>query len=152
MEGELPGLHFTEVEDVADELQEVLSRAMDVRHEADLLFGQRFTHLAQQHLGEADDGVERGPELVRHIGQELGLVAGGLLERLVCGHEFAGTLLDPGLEIGGMLLALLVQPGILDGDGRLVGEEAENFLVLLRKAFADPLAIEGDDADELVMV
>ena len=36
--------------------------------------------LLQQHLGEADDRVERRAQLVRHVGEELGLVLVGDLE------------------------------------------------------------------------
>ena len=58
-------------------------------------------HLAHQavpqHLGEADDGVERRPQLVRHVGEKLGLHAARvfqldvlllqrLLEALQLGH------------------------------------------------------------------
>ena len=35
-----------------------------------------------KHLGEADDGVQRGPQLVAHVGQELGLVLGRDLQCL----------------------------------------------------------------------
>ena len=39
-------------------------------------------HALQQHVREADDRVERRAQLMRHAGQELGLVLGGHLEKL----------------------------------------------------------------------
>ena len=51
----------------------VLAAAEDVADEPALLIGQRAHEAVPQHLGEADDGVERRAELVGHVGQELGL-------------------------------------------------------------------------------
>src|SRR2546425_657059 len=48
------------------------------------LFGVEFAeHPLEEDLREADDRVERGPQLVRHIRQELRLVAARSLELLV---------------------------------------------------------------------
>ena len=57
-----------------------------------------------QHLGEADDGVQRRAQLVRHVGEELGLVLVG------------------GLELAALVLDLVEQAHVLDRDHRLVGE------------------------------
>ena len=55
-----------------------------------LLVGQLADQAVREHLGEAHDGVERRPQLVGHVGQELGLQAAGrfqldvlLLQRLL---------------------------------------------------------------------
>ena len=56
--------------------------------------------LLLEHLGVADDGVERRPQLVAHVRQELRLVLAGLFELAV------------------RLLELLEQAGVLDGDAR----------------------------------
>jgi hypothetical protein len=59
--------------------------------------GSVARHALQQHVRVAEDGIERRPELVRHVRQELRLEAGGLLElerlppqQLVLGRQFGG--------------------------------------------------------------
>ena len=46
----------------------------------------------------------------------------------------------------------LVDPGVLDGDGGLGGEEAEEFLVLVGKRVLGGVPADGDDSDEAVAV
>ena len=78
-----PGLHLREIQDVINERQEVSPAVEDIL-EILLLLGVEVAEEAfEEYLGEADDGVERRAELVRHAGQELGLVAVGGLELLV---------------------------------------------------------------------
>ena len=60
-----------------------------------------------QHLGDADDGVERRAQLVAHAGEELRLVLAGLGELLA------------------LVLDFVEQPHVLDRDHRLVGEGLE---------------------------
>ena len=74
---------------------------------------QLAEHPLEQHLGEADDRVQRRAQLVRHVGEELGLV-------LVGDFELAALLLD-----------LVEQPHVLDRDHRLVGEGLEQRDLLL---------------------
>src|SRR4051795_6546608 len=50
----------------------------------------------EQQVGESDDRVERGPELVRHVGQKLALELSGPLELLVLAPE--GRLVAPALR------------------------------------------------------
>ena len=69
-------------------------------------------HPLEQHLREADDGVQRGPQLVRHARQELRLVPARLR------------------QVTALLLELLVQPGVGEGDGRLAGERLQELLGL----------------------
>jgi hypothetical protein len=61
-------------------------------------------HALGQHLGEADDGVERRPELVRHVGEEIRLV------------------LTRDLQLATLVLELAEEANVLEGDHRLVGE------------------------------
>jgi hypothetical protein len=63
--------------------------------------------LLLEHLGVPDDRVQRRPQLVRHVCQELRLVLAGDLQRTV------------------RLLKLLEQPGVLDGDDGLVREHLQ---------------------------
>ena len=61
----------------------MLPRAEDVVDVVDLLLVQLAEHLLPEDLREADDGVQRRPQLVGHARQEFRLVAAGALELLV---------------------------------------------------------------------
>ena len=63
--------------------------------------GAEVLGLLLQHLAVADDGVERRAQLVAHVGQELGLVAVGLL------------------ELPALVLDLAEEARVLDGQRRL---------------------------------
>ena len=63
--------------------------------------------LLLEHLGVADDGVQRRPQLVGHVRQELRLVLAAPRKLRV------------------RLLELLEQPRVLDRDDRLIGERLE---------------------------
>ena len=75
------------------------------------VLGLLLVHLAEhplgQHLGEAEDRVQRGPELMRHVREELRLVAAGRL------------------ELPALVRDLLEEPRVLDGQRRLAGEGLE---------------------------
>ncbi len=62
-----------EVEDVVDDAQQMFARVLDL---ADIIaqLGRGFGH--QRQAAHADDGVQRGADLVAHIGQEVRLHAG----------------------------------------------------------------------------
>ena len=98
------GLDLGQVEDVVDEGEEVLSRGQDIVQVLRLLLVGRPEHPVQEHVREADHGVERRAQLVRHAGEEL---------RLVLARDFELPALD---------LQLAEEPRILDGEGRLGGE------------------------------
>ena len=74
-----PGLDLGQVEDVVDERQQVAAGGQDVVEVLLLLVVELAEQPLQQHLGEADDRVERRAQLVRHVGQELDLVPVGHL-------------------------------------------------------------------------
>jgi len=77
----------------------VLAGGVDILQVLVLLLVQLAKHPLVQHLGEPDDGVEGGPELVRHVGEELGLVTAG------------------GLKLGALVRDLPEEPGVLNGEG-----------------------------------
>ena len=97
-----PGLDLRQVENVVDQGEQVPARAEHAVERLGVLL-QRL-RILPQHLGDADDGVERGAQLVAHIGKELRLV-------LACLRELAALVLD-----------FLEQPHVLHGDPRLVSE------------------------------
>jgi hypothetical protein len=67
-------LHLGHVEDVVDQGQEVAPRVDHVAHVLGLLGVQLAEAAAGEDLGEADDGVEGGAQLVAHAGQEARLL------------------------------------------------------------------------------
>ena len=95
---------------------------MDVPGELDLLGGEVAAGVVGQLLAEDEDGVERRAQLVRHVGQELGLVLGGqrqlgglllegaagLLDFLVLALDL-DVLLGELAGLGGQLLVGLLQ-------------------------------------------
>src|SRR5438876_40187 len=70
------GLDLRKIEDVVDDVEEVDAAFM---HGAGVVavvrVADRPHRLGAQQLREADDGVERRPQLVAHVGEELGLGA-----------------------------------------------------------------------------
>ncbi len=48
----------------------MLAAAEDVADEPSLLIGHLAEETVDEHLGESYDGVQRGPQLVRHVGEE----------------------------------------------------------------------------------
>ena len=91
-----PGLDLRQVEDLAEELEEVLARAPDVAEVLLLAIVDLAEHAVEQHLREPDHRVERCAQLVRHAGEELRLVAAD--------H----------LQLGGLALELAEQPSVED--------------------------------------
>ena len=90
-----------------------------------------------QDLAEADDRVERGAQLVRHVGEELRLHAVGLLQLQV----------GPTQDVDRLPLTV-VAAGVVEGDGRLVGHDLEH-LHQRGVEGAPVLEVDGDGADEL---
>ena len=76
----LAGFDLGQIEDVVDQREQVLAAAEDVADEAALLLGHLADQAVLEHLGEADDRVERRAQLVRHVGEELGLHPARVLE------------------------------------------------------------------------
>ena len=67
------GLDLREVENVVDERQQVLAGSVDVREVAALPLAQGIRELLAEQLREAEDRVERRPQLVAHAREELAL-------------------------------------------------------------------------------
>ena len=97
----MPGLDLGEIEHGVDQLQQVLAGRVDLPEVVGELLGAEVGGVLLEHLAVADDGVERRAQLVRHVGQELGLVAVG------------------DLELAALVPDLPEQPRVLDGQRRL---------------------------------
>ena len=80
LELDLPCLDLRQVEHVVDEREQVVPRGEDVVEVLRLLLVDLAGHPLAQHLREADDRVQRRPQLVRHVGQEVRLVLARRLE------------------------------------------------------------------------
>ena len=109
------GFDLRQIEDVADQIQEIGAGAVNGARELDLLAGQVAFRILGELLAQNQDAVERRAQLVRHVGQELRLVARGerQLGRLLL--DRAARLLDLlvlalHLDVAlGQLLGLLLQ-------------------------------------------
>ena len=74
------GLDARQVEDLVDQVEQMLPGIVDVaRIFAVGLVAHRPEHLVGHHLGEAEDGVERRPQLMAHRGEEARLGEVGFL-------------------------------------------------------------------------
>src|SRR5260370_586380 len=73
---QLAGLDLGEIEHRVDQLQQVFARRVDPPEVVGELLRSQVGRVLLEHLAVADDRVERGAQLVRHVGEELGLVAG----------------------------------------------------------------------------
>jgi hypothetical protein len=125
-----PGLDLGEVEDVVDQREQVAARAEHAVEGLDVL--PQGLRIFPQHLGDADDGVERGAQLVAHAGEELRLV----LARLG--------------ELAALVLDFIEQPHVLDGDHSLVGEGLDQLDLLVgERSYCRSGQIEHSDRDAL---
>ncbi len=114
----LAGLDLGQVEDVVDQLEQVGAGAVDGVGELDLLGREVALVVVGEQLGQDQQRVERGAQLVRHVGEELALVPGGqgelfgaLLQDLPGLLDLAVLDLDVAVLLGellGLLLQLLV--------------------------------------------
>ena len=122
------GLDLRQVEDVVDQREQVPAGRVDVLQVVVLLVVEVAEQALEQHLGEADDRVERRAQLVRHVGEEFGLVLVG------------------DLELAALVLDLVEQPRVLDRDHGLVGEGPQQRDVLVGEG-AGVFARHPDRAD-----
>ena len=93
------GLDLGEVQDVVDQPEQVLAGRVDLLEIRDERLLAEVLGLLLEHLGVADDGVQRRPQLVGHVRQELRLV-------LAAPRQAARFASWSSCE----------QPGVLDGD------------------------------------
>ncbi len=106
----LPGLDLGEIEDVVDQAEQLGACIVDRVRKLDLLGGQVPVDVVAEQLRQDQQRVERRPQLVRHVREELGLVLRGERELLRLLLQRAAGLLDLGvldLDPGVLLLELL---------------------------------------------
>ena len=82
---ELAGFDLGEIQDVVDDGEEGFAAGVDGFHVTALLGGQGRL---QEQAGHGDDAVHGGADFVAHVGQELGLGAGGGFGGEAGGEQF----------------------------------------------------------------
>src|SRR5262245_2058370 len=114
-ERQLTGLDLREVEHVIDEAEKVFAVGLKALKHLPHLLRRFAVDVVENKLGVAENGVERGAQLVAHVGQELRLV-------LACDLELTALLID-----------LSEQMRVLDRQYRLGGECFQQIDYVLRK-------------------
>ena len=108
-QNQLAGLDLGEVQDLVDDRQQVVGGFLDGRQ----VFLLAAAHLgALQQTAEAEDAIQRGAQLVAHVGEEFGLDAAGFLGGFACQVQFDVLDLDgfQGLaQVLGRLVDILLQ-------------------------------------------
>ena len=107
IERQLTGLDFGQVEHVIDQAEEMLAVGLQAVEHLAHLVRRLSVDVIENKLGVAQDGVERRPQLVAHVGEEL---------RLVLAGDF---------ELTALLVDLGEQMRVLDRQHRLGGESLE---------------------------
>src|SRR6516225_4795 len=100
-ENQLAGLDLGQIKHVIDQSEQVFAIGLKPFEYAKHLLGRFAVSAVRHQFGIAQDGIERGTQLVAHIGKELRLV----LARL--------------FKLTALVLDLMEQPRILDGQCRL---------------------------------
>ena len=117
----LAGLDLREIEHLVDEAEKVGTRTVNPAQRLRRLFRAEARRIADHHLGQPDDGVERGAQLVAHARHEL---------RLVLARHF---------ELTALFLDFREQIGVLDGQHGLRREglqQVERVLGKLARRFS----------------
>src|SRR5207237_8197924 len=107
VERQTAGLVLRASEDVVDQRTETTTGAQHIVQVLGLFLIDRSEHLLEEHLGEADDRVQRRPQLVPQRGQELALVPAR------------------DLELAALVLDLTEEAHVLDRDRSLVRERLD---------------------------
>src|SRR5262249_8019116 len=111
VESELAGLDLGDVKDGVDEAQQMLAVGADAGEGIERFLGQRAIESLLDEFGIPENGRERGPELVAHVGHELALV-------LACDLK----IFDSFGKLAGSGLHLFEQARVLNCDYALVRE------------------------------
>src|SRR5262249_53906762 len=104
VEFELFGLDLRQIEHLVDEAEKVSAGAVYALQRLLRFLCAEARRVFDHHLGQADDGIERGAQLMAHAGYEL---------RLVLARH---------LQLAALVLDFVEQPHVLDRDRRLVSE------------------------------
>ena len=64
-------LDLRQVQDVVDKREQMMTRGVNILHVLRLLVVELSEHALAEHLGKADDCVQRGAQLMAHVGQKV---------------------------------------------------------------------------------
>ena len=114
----LAGLDLGDIQDVVDHGQQVLSGSADLLQIGDLLAASFQFGIFQQDFAVAEHGIQRRPQFVAHLGQEVRLGTVGAL----------GVFLGVRQHLHGALMPvdLLQQFGLRIHDARIVARHQEH--------------------------
>src|SRR5690606_14120978 len=105
---DVAGLDLGQVQDVVDQGQKIVPRRLDGAGVVDLFLRQAPLGIVRQQLGQDQQRIQRRPQLVRHVGQEVGLVLAGLLQFAGLEREGGGAALQV-VALGFQYLSLFLQ-------------------------------------------
>jgi hypothetical protein len=91
-----PRLDLRQVEDVVDQGKQVAGGAQHPIERLDFVLALEIAGVLHQHLGNADDGVERRAQLVRHVGEEARFGSVGFVGSIARGSELGFVLFQSG--------------------------------------------------------
>src|SRR5262249_39164522 len=128
IELELAGFDFREIQNLIDETEQVRAGRIHTTQRLQRLLRAEARRVADHHFGQTDNSVERRAQLVAHAREEPGLV------------------LARHLELAALVLDLVEQPHILDGNDRLVSEGRDQLNLLLGE-WTHGFALYDDDSD-----
>ena len=80
-------LDLRQVENLIDEVEEMLAGAMDAAERLGGLFRPKTRRIADHHVGQPDDGIQRRAQLMAHIGEETRLGAAHCFGLIACSGE-----------------------------------------------------------------
>jgi hypothetical protein len=107
----LPGFDLGKVENVVDQAQQMTPGAQHAAQRLERLLGAKPRGVVAEQFGQSDDRIERGAQLVAHIGEETRFGAARLLGLIARASRFLAARRQ-----------FLKEPRMLDREHGLVGE------------------------------
>ena len=130
------GFDLREIERGVDQREQVLAVPRHRLGELALRVAELAGAAVQQQIRESDDRVERGAQLVRHVGEELVLELGGALQLDVLGAE---------REL--VAAALLQHRCAVESDDHLVAQDLEQPEVVVAEGLPVAPVVDAHGAD-----
>src|SRR5215467_1400710 len=128
----LSRLDLRQIENAVDKREQMASGAQDALERLDLVRSIEIAGVFEQQIGHTDDGVERRPQLVAHVREELRLV------------------LARGLELPALDLDLAEETRVLDGERGLCREGPQQ-LKDSRRELPGDLPKDGEGAEQVLL-
>ncbi len=143
----LAGLHLRQVEYVVDELKQMLAGTVDLLQVGDDRRLVELLGLLLEHLAVPDDGVERGAQLVAHVGEECALRLIRAFGDRPCLLRHDRRLCELSRALRHPVLKLLIDLHTLDGRGDFASDRQEQRLVGIGKEAARAGVVDAEDPE-----